>query len=171
MNTITFSEIIKFKNGAVSGSFVEENGQPIQLKIENAVAPLGLSQFNNRSSMILNLEESHDISILLDVQAGVKDNDAWSSKYEFTPIIKSSEKYGKQLKVNVTDETKFFDSHCKPTTETLFKARSLVSVLIEINMVWFRGKQCGVSLKLLQAKHIKDIKSKLDLGLSDQCLI
>ena len=170
MNTITFSDIIKFKSGAVSGSFVEQDEKPIQLKLESVVAPLGLSQFNNRSSMILNLEESHDISILLDVQAGVKDNDAWS-KYEFTPIIKTSEKYGKQLKVNVTDETKFFDSHCKPTTETLFKCRCLVSLLIEINMVWFRGKQSGVSLKLLQAKHHKDIKSKLDFGLSDQCLI
>ena len=120
MSSINFSEVIKFKNGSVSGSFVQENEQPVQFKIENVVAPLGISDFNNRSSIILNIEDSHDVSKLLDVQAGVLCNDAWK-KFDFSPIIKTSEKYGKQLKINVTDYTNGFRIYSKEATKLIVK--------------------------------------------------
>tara|TARA_R110002153_G_scaffold8694_6_gene36935 strand:+ start:372 stop:908 length:537 start_codon:yes stop_codon:yes gene_type:complete len=165
--SMNFSEKIKFKNGAVSGAFITVNDEPVKIKLCNIVAPLGISHFNNKTSILLNLNESHDISQIEDIQAGVSCNDEWSN-YNFNPLIKCSDKYGSQIKANVTPETSFFDNDGQHSSQDILKSRCEVSILLQANMVWFRGKDSGVSLKILQIKHIRNIDTAVAHALETQ---
>tara|TARA_R100000734_G_C3318422_1_gene112556 strand:+ start:3608 stop:4132 length:525 start_codon:yes stop_codon:yes gene_type:complete len=157
--TMKFSPIMNFKNGAIKGCFVENNNKPIILKLENLVAPLGLSKFGDKSSMILNINEDvHNIEDLLLVQAACKEHPECEGK-EFNHLVKCTEKYGRQIKVNFTPATMFFNEDSKPCSSSIFSNKCRVNILIEVNMMWIRGNSYGVSLKCLQVKHLKDVSS------------
>lgn len=156
--SIKFSEIQKFKNGALSGCFVSMHDSPVMCTIQDIIAPLGVCTFSEKQNIILNVEDHHDVEDLLTVQAGAKEHPELKG-LEFNHIIKCTEKYGRQMKVNITPDTMFFDSHANPCSSNIFKQRCKVNILVEINMIWIRGKQCGISVKCLQMKHIEDVKS------------
>ena len=167
--TLKFSEIQKFKGGMISGSFLTINGKPIQVKLENVVAPLGVSNFNGKKSLMLNIEDSHDVSILEVIQEACTKHPDLKDKI-LNDVIKSSDKYGKQLKVNITNESCFYTFNTQETDDTILDSRCLINALVEVNMVWVRGKEAGVSLKLLQARHLKAITNE-NAVLPKQCLI
>ena len=168
--SLKFSEIQRFRGGVISGSFVTKNDKPIQVKLENVVAPLGVSCFGDKKSIMLNIDEdTHDVNELLLVQAGAKEHPDLKDK-NFNEIIKCSEKYGRQMKVSITPDTLFFNDECKKGEDTLCVNKCLVNILVEVNMVWVRGKECGISVKAMQIRHLKNITGGASV-LPDTCLI
>ena len=164
MQLLEFSPVMKFKNGALSGFFASVDRKPVIVKLEEVVAPLGVSDFSNKKSIILNIDEAiHNVEDLLLVQAAAKEHPECQGK-EFSEIVKCSDKYGRQIKVNIVDDTLFFDKNAYPCSDSVFNKRCLVNILIEVNMCWIRGKQAGVSVKALQIRHLKDIIGGVDAG-------
>jgi len=170
MQAIQFTQLLKFKGGALSGCFATVDGNPIQVTLKNVTSPLGVSTFGDKQSIILNVDEDvHDVSPLLDVSAAAKEHPDLSGR-DFNPIVKCSEKYGRQVKCNITKDTLFFNSKSEPCDSKLFSSRCLVNILVEVNMVWVRGRQCGVSCKVVQLKHLKDITGSNN-ACGDECAI
>ena len=142
----------------------------IRDRFGDVVAPLGVSDFSNKKSIMLNIDEAiHNVEDLLLVQAAAKEHPDLKDK-NFNEIIKCSEKYGRQVKISITPDTLFFNDECKKGEDTLCVNKCLVNILLGVNMVWVRGKEAGVSVKAIQIRHLKNITDGASV-LPDTCLI
>lgn len=165
----SFSKLQKLHNGLISASFIKEavTYRTKMYTIHEIRAPLGISDFGGKRSVLLNLDEENPQHSELITNLSILTAEA---QKQFPDIeIKSpalfSEKYRWQLKAKIVQDTQFLESDGETEIKNIstgdFK-NHYVDVVIAPTMVWVRGQDGGISLKLeaLQKISIEEYPQK-----------
>jgi hypothetical protein len=155
----SFSKLQRLQNGLISASFIKEavTYRTKMYTIHEIRAPLGVSDFGGKRSVLLNLDEENPQHSELITNLSILTAEA---QKQFPDIeIKSpalfSEKYRWQLKAKIVQDTQFLESDGETEIKNIstgdFK-NHYVDIVIVPSMVWVRTgqgyKEGGISIKL-----------------------
>lgn len=158
----SFSNPTRFKNSPVSGSFVTVQGttDPVRLVLRNVVLPFGIQSYGDKESVVVSLDSSDDPTVgevRNALNALFKKVEAYWPEVALKPVVNETAKYGDQLRINLTHETHFWHGPGKPAEKKDFENRVRADLMFDVNMVWLRGKEGGISLKMRQMKFLEAV--------------
>lgn len=167
---ITFSPPTRFKNGMVSGSFVNMGDNPVRLIARDVYLPFGIQTYGEKESIVVGLKEVPP-ELTEVYEKAVKT----FNTYEVKPLIQNTEKYGPQIRIGINHLTTYWQADPKlgavSGKAAHFTPRCRVDILYEVNMVWLRGKEAGISLKLRQMKWVGEGDEPMDTEDESTCAL
>tara|TARA_Y100000813_G_scaffold188997_1_gene163724 strand:- start:431 stop:943 length:513 start_codon:yes stop_codon:yes gene_type:complete len=155
---IEFTNPQRFKNSPVSGSFVTKDGKPIRLILRGVLLPFGIQSYGDKDSVVATLtrEETEVRDQLTEL---FKKAEAYWPEVALKPVVNETAKYGDQLRINLNHETTFWHGPNEPAEKKVFENRVRADLMFDVNMVWLRGKEGGISLKMRQMKFLEVVGS------------
>lgn len=157
-NQINFTEFNKMAQNGIWCSFVsDDDDKPIQFTIKNVSLPLGISDYSNKLSVLINLTE--EIPELNKVYELAQKR---FRGYTLENPHKKSDKYPLQIKCNLNKLTHLFDDQCNMIEDyRQFEKHCKVSVIVKVSTVWSKNnKTGGISMSLVQMKMEKKVEEE-----------
>jgi hypothetical protein len=150
----SFSKLQKLKNGLISASFITNpvTNRPVNYAVHEIRTPLGISEFGGSRSILFNLDEDNPQHSELISNLSILASEA-QAKYPNIQIKSpvTFEKYKWQLKIKVTNDTEFLEADGETVIEDIDPGKfknCFVDILFKPTMIWVRGQEGGISLKL-----------------------
>lgn len=131
----------------------------IDFLLEDCILPLGVSDFNGKKSLLININEKQ-AQLIQNVYTQICEHFKEMSIDIENPIRDS--KYGKQLKIKLDSDTEIYDEHKNSCDNNIFQKNDKINIWFKANMVWESKKQAGISflcLQMMKLKNEKKIKS------------
>ena len=150
-----FSPLQKLMNGLISASFITD---PVTHRskiytVHEIRTPLGISEFGGKQSILFNLDEDIQQHSELISNLSILANEAQKQfpNIQIKSPVTFSEKYKWQMKIKIANDTEFVDYDGVTVIEDIdlgkFK-NCYVHIVFSPTMVWVRGQEGGISLRL-----------------------
>jgi len=151
----SFSTLQRLRNGLISASFISNpvTNRPVNYAVHEIRTPLGISEFGGSRSILFNLDEDNPqhSEIISNLSILASEAQAKYPNIQIKSPVTFSEKYKWQLKIKVTNDTEFLQADGETEIKNIstgdFK-NCYVDILFKPTMVWVRGNDGGISLKL-----------------------
>ena len=123
MSTIEFTQLQKFKNGMVSGSFVTVGKKPVTMILRDVVLPFGIQDYDGKESVTVQL-----------TQVPRELSDVYTASVNQFPGIElknpvnNTEKYGPQIRIGLNHASSLWEQDKKPCDRAMFMTRVRVDI-------------------------------------------